>query len=118
MQRSRPGWTGGRCSGPSGSTRPGSRSAWAGPTSRSWTGTGAQEGFVEELPLLVAHVHEEALLVPEVVDDPDHVPRVALLRARGDVLQEALLSPVAHLPLLEQVLHPEAHPEEGPPEKR
>src|SRR5262249_17517889 len=81
-------------------------------------GPDAPDGPVEDLSLLVTDVHHDALLVAELVDDPDDVVEVARPGAVGDVCGERLLASVADLPGGEEVSRAEEHAQRRPAQER
>ena len=81
---------------------------WLGPPDRR----------VQDLSLLVPHIDQEAAVVGEVIDDPDHIVEVALTSLGLDVSGKRQLPPVAHLPLGRQAPHAEQHAHNRPAQER
>ena len=78
----------------------------------------APHGPVEDLSLLVTDVHHDALLVAELVDDPDDVVDVARSGVGRDVGGECLLASIAYLPVRDEVSRAEDHAQHRPSQER
>src|SRR5918997_2691449 len=66
------------------------------------SGSDSPDRLVEDLTLLVPHVHHEAVVVAEVIDHPDGIVEVTSPGVRHDVPGERLLASLAHLPVAAQ----------------
>src|SRR5215831_3674942 len=72
------------------------------------------DDVVEELALLVTDVDEKLLVISVVVDRAYSVRDVTRPGVRQHVVHTRRLSTISHLPFLEQPLHSEGQPNEGP----
>jgi hypothetical protein len=73
---------------------------------------------IENLPLLVAHVHHHAARDAEVVDHPNGVVEVTGAGVSKNVGEEGILTSVAHLPVPGQFPHAEEHAQNRPAQER
>jgi hypothetical protein len=81
-------------------------------------GLGALDRPVQDPPLLVPHVHHEAVLVAEVIDHADHIVEVSPPSVRHYVSSECLLAPVTRLPLRQETPPAQEHAQHGPSQER
>src|SRR5579862_1544035 len=72
---------------------------------------------VQDLALLVSHVHHDALVGAEGVDRPDHVVEIPLTGVSSDVGRQGFFASVADLPIVEQVPRAVDHAQRRPPQK-
>src|SRR5215469_11845540 len=72
------------------------------------------DDVVEELALLVTDVDEKLLAISVVVDRAYSVRDITRPGVRQHVVDTRRLSTISHLPFLQQPLHSDAQPNEGP----
>ena len=92
--------------------------AAVGPQLEQLAGLSPPDRGVQDLALLVADIDQEAAVVGEVIDHPDHIVEVAPTSLGLDMPGKRQLPPVAHLPLGLEAPPAQQHAHHRPAQER